>query len=151
MYFIMGYESASASIGIRIILSELVLQINEINFDLIKEMLNSGFVEDEDDYYNDSYINIIEECNKLGNYEVVKKYLIERFKELGAIDFGGVLFDRPFLLPIKVILENDRWGYERNCTNAISRPIDVDLSISTEKYKDIENFKIVFIPKQSGG
>ena len=144
-------ESAKASIGLKILLSNIVLQINESNFNLIKEMLNSGYVEDDNDYYNESYNRIIYDCNKLtGNYIDIKEYLINKFKENGSIDFGGILFDRPFLLPIKVLLENDRWGhdYDMYAKSSVSRPIDFDLSINIDKYKDIENCKIVFILSQ---
>ena len=37
-------ESAIASIGIRILLSDLLPQINETNFKLIKEMLKDGLL-----------------------------------------------------------------------------------------------------------
>ena len=146
-------ETAKASIGIRILLSDLVLQINETNFNLIKEMLNSGFIEDGDDYYNEAYDRIIycdeSRGDKLsGNYLDVKEYLINKFKDVGDSSYGGILFDQAFLLPLNVILENDRWGDDRFSTNAISRPIDFDLSVNIEKYKDIENIKIVFILSQ---
>ena len=146
-------ETAKASIGIRILLSDLVLQMNETNFNLIKEMLNNGFIEDGDDYYNEAYDRSIY-CNEsgndklTGNYLDVKEYLINRFKDIGDSSYGGLLFDQAFLLPLNVILENDRWGDDRFSTNSISRPIDFDLSVNIEKYKDIENTKIVFILSQ---
>jgi hypothetical protein len=43
---------------------------------------------------------------------------------------------------------NDRWGYARQGTNCVSRPIDFDLSLDIEKYKDIEKYRIVFLLKQ---
>ena len=46
-------ETATASIGIKILLSDLTLQINETNFTLIKELLHSGFIEDDNDYFNE--------------------------------------------------------------------------------------------------
>ena len=73
-------ETSTASIGIKILLSELVLQINEKNFNLIKEMLNNGFIEDQNQYFNEVYQIIIDcddlDCDNLtGNYLYVQKYL----------------------------------------------------------------------------
>jgi hypothetical protein len=59
--------------------------------------------------------------------------------------------DKYLLLPIKEILQTDRWGYDRSGTNGMSRPIDFDLSVPIEKYKEIEKIQIVFIIKQHSG
>jgi len=48
-------ETASASIGIKILLSDLLEQINETNFTLIKKMLYDGCIEDMNGYYNEAY------------------------------------------------------------------------------------------------
>jgi len=82
-------ESATASIGIKILLSDLILQINETNFNLIREMLNDGFIEDKNDYFNEIYQKIID-CNELDpnnltyNYLDVKEYLINKCKINGS-------------------------------------------------------------------
>ena len=52
---------------------------------------------------------------------------------------------------VKKILETDRWGYDRYGTNSNSRPIDFDLSVNIEKYKEIEKTELVFILCQSSG
>ena len=52
-------ETAIASLGISILLSDLVSQINETNFELIKKMLYDGCIEDCNDYYNEAYKNIL--------------------------------------------------------------------------------------------
>ena len=44
-------DLATAYIGIKISVSELVSQIDESNFDLIKNMLFDGFIEDSNDFY----------------------------------------------------------------------------------------------------
>jgi hypothetical protein len=129
-------ESVNAYLGIKILLSELIKQINETNFDLIKEMLEYGLVEDEDEYLNDSYQEII--------YENIKYNTI---KDLFNSDWD----DKYLLIRIKDILEGNRFGYEREGVNSISRPIDFDLLVDTEKYKDIKNFQIVFILMQASG
>jgi len=71
-------ESASTFIGISILLSDLMLQINETNFNLIKEMLRIGLVEDDNDYYNEEYQDIIDGDKLNGNYTDVKEYLEQR-------------------------------------------------------------------------
>ena len=52
-------ETASAALGIKILLSDLIPQINETNFNLIKKMLYDGFIEDSNDYYNEAYKNVL--------------------------------------------------------------------------------------------
>jgi hypothetical protein len=145
------FESASASIGISILLSELILQINETNFNVIKEMLAKGYIEDNNDYYNEEYQEIIH-CDKFqGNYTDVKEYLINEFKDNDSDAYNEFIYDKALLIPIKEILANSRLGYLRDGTNCISRPIDFDLSLDIEKYKDIKNIKIVFILRQDSG
>ena len=179
-------EIATASIGIKILLSNLILQINETNFNLIKGMLNDGFIEDENKYFNEVYEEIINNHKFTGNYIDVKEYLINQCKnndtytkskfsntliiddvfsyELCSLENNSLstcertdkfivennlnkrcLFDQVLLLPIKEILTNERWGFDRYGTNSISRPLDFDLSVNIDKYKEIEKFEIVFI------
>jgi hypothetical protein len=158
-------ETAFASIGIKILLSELVLQINERNFNLIKQMLYDGSIEDSNGYYNEAYQNIIGyDDNEIPEtYLECKNYLIDAFKNNGSFykskfsskiepDLSnGTLFEKQLLVPIKEILSTERWGYERYGVNSLSRPLDFDLSVDTDKYKDIENFSIIFIVKQHSG
>ena len=137
-------ETAAASVGIKISLSDLIVQLNETNFDLIKDMLHDGFIEDENNSLNDVYYAIIwcEPFN--GNLLQYKEYLLTTLKKNGCLD-------KYLLLPVKEILRTERWGYERSGTNSMSRPIDFDVSVPIEKYKDIEKIKTVFILKQHSG
>ncbi len=48
-------ETATVSIGIKILLSDLVKQINAENMELVKEMLLNGFIEDENGLFNESF------------------------------------------------------------------------------------------------
>ena len=137
-------ETAKTSIGIKILLSDLILQINETNFDLIKEILNKGFISDENEYYNDAYAEIIL-CNNLPkNCLEFKDFLEQEFKNRG-------LFEQELLLSIKNILRTDRWGYNREGRNGNYRPIDFDLSVDVEEYKEIKKYTIVFILEQYSG
>jgi len=156
-------ETATVSIGIKILLSDLILQINETNFDLIKEILFGGFIEDENDYFNEVYKNVID-CDDIsyGNYKDVKEYLINECKQNGTYIkskysnkveeslYHGCLFDQELLLPIKEILNTHRWGYERCGTNCNSTE-EFDLSVNIDKYKEIDKIKIVFILSQHAG
>jgi hypothetical protein len=139
-------ESASASIGIRILLSDLILQINETNFDLVKGMLYDGIIEDSNEYYNDEYQNILEMTYKEvhENHLNFKDFLTSLFTEK-----KGCLFKQYLLFPLKNILTTNRWGYERSGVNCASRPLDFDLSVDLEKYAEIKNFTTIFLLKQS--
>lgn len=156
-------ETATASIGIKILLSDLILQINEKNFDIIKEILNDGFISDKNEYYNDAYSEVIW-CTELPeNYLEFKEFLEQEFKKKGSYVHlrdsnkiepdlrNGCLFEKELLYPIKKILETDRWGYNRYGRNSSYRSLDFDLSIDIEKYKEIEKYTIVFILDQYSG
>ena len=47
-------------------------------------MLNDGFIEDENDYFNEVYAKIIDCDNITENYVEVKEYLINEFKNNGS-------------------------------------------------------------------
>jgi hypothetical protein len=152
-------ETSTTSIGIKILLSDLILQINEKNFDLIKEILRNGFISDENDIYNDVYSDIIW-CHRLPkNYLEFKEFLEQECKNKGLyfsnkIEFdltSGCLFEKELLLPIKKILKTERYGYHRYGRNGNYCPIDFDLSVDIEKYKEIEKYTIVFILEQYTG
>jgi len=160
-------ETASASIGIKILLSDLISQINETNFNLIKKMVYDGCIEDSNDYYNEAYKNIIgygENDNELPeDYLEFKNYLLNEFKNNGSYyksKFSskvepnlknGCLLEKELLVPIKHILETERWGYERYGTNSMSKSLDFDLSLDIKEYENIKKFAIVFIVKQHSG
>jgi hypothetical protein len=139
-------ESSKASIGIKILLSDLILQINETNFNIIQEILwdDYSLISDENENFNDIYLYIISSGKLPKDYLNFKNYLEYEFKK-------GGLFDKELLLPIKRILTTDRWGYDREGRNGNYCPIDFDLSIDIEKYKEIEKITIVFILEQNSG
>ena len=137
-------ESSKASIGIKILLSDLILQINETNFNIIQEILwdDYSLISDENENFNDIYSYIISSGKLPKDYLNFKNYLEYELK-------NGGLFDKELLLPIKRILTTDRWGYDREGRNGNYCPIDFDLSIDIEKYKEIEKITIVFILEQN--
>jgi hypothetical protein len=160
-------ETSTASIGIKILLADLISQINKTNFKLIKKMLYDGCIEDSNDYYNEAYKNIIgygENDNELPmKYNKFKEYVTEKFKNNGSYykskfsseitpDLShGCLFDQQLLVPIKEILSTDRWGYDRCGVNSASRPLDFDLSVDLQIYEEIKGFNIIFFVKQHSG
>ena len=152
-------DTSTASIGIKILLSDLILQMNETNIELIKKMLCKGCIEDSNGFFNETFKTIVgyeyEENELPEEYLQCKEYLINEFKNkyTGDVtsDLKRYLFDKELLVPIKDILSTDRWGYNRRGINSLSRPLDFDLSVSTEEYKGINNFNIVFFIRQDTG
>lgn len=149
-------ETATASIGLKILLSNLVSQLNENNMTLITQMLHRGFIEDENDYFNEVYGRIVGRDTLPENWLERKEWLTQKFTINGSYNGldrttptleNGCLFDKYLLVPLKTILSLDRWGYDRDGTNSISRPIDFDLSVNIEKckYNDIQGTEIVFL------
>ena len=109
-------------------------------------MLDNGFIEDENDYFNNMYSNIVNRNDLSKNY---KEQLTQYFKLNDSSVGSGCLFDKFLLVPVKQILKTDRWGYDRSGSNCVSRQIDFDLSVNIEKYKEIEKKEIVFILGQN--
>lgn len=75
-------ETTSASIGIKILLSDLILQINETNFMIIKDMLHKGYIEDANDYFYEMYSKIVSEMPK--DFLNFKEYLTSKLKNNGS-------------------------------------------------------------------
>jgi hypothetical protein len=160
-------DTVTASIGIKILLSDLILQMNETNIELIKKMGCEGCIEDSNGYFNEVFKKIVgyeyDENDLPKEYLQCKEYLITKFKNNGSYYEDrysgektyhvndGSLFEKELLVPIKEILSTERWGYNRRGINSLSRPFDFDLSATTEKYKEIKNFNIIFFVRQDTG
>lgn len=152
-------ECSTACVGVKIILSDLVSQINDTNVDLITTMLYDGCIEDENDYFNEVYSSIVYHDNM--PQDRIKEYLTDAFMHQGTyhksrssaaiptLDHGR-LWDRALLVPFHTILSCERWGYDRYGTNSISRPMDVDW-MRDHPYKDIEHVNVVFMLRQHSG
>ena len=82
-------ESVYASIGIKILLCDLLSQVNETNVEEINIMLQDGFIEDDNDYLNNTYLEMLEELTLES-----KDQMVEKFKD----------FNNELLVPIKKIL-----------------------------------------------
>ena len=115
-------ETASASIGIKILLSDLILQINETNFNRIKEMVYDGCIEDSNGYYNEVYQNIIQNNEFPEYYVECKDFFINEFKTNGSYykskstsivvpdSRDGSLFERYLLSFSKRYFRNGKMG-----------------------------------------
>lgn len=125
-------ESVNASIGIKILLTDLVSQINETNTTLIKTMLDDGCIEDDNNYSNQTYQTIVDTFDNLKT----RDYLLS--------EFTSKLKDEYLLVPLKGIISTERWGYNREGKNSRSRPIQ-NLSVNTDEYNIIKNWELVFI------
>ena len=153
-------ERSTASVGVKITLSDLVSQITETNFALIHTMLCDGWIEDENDYFNEVYSSIVYD-GMPHDHEGVKEYLTHAFTHQGTYHKSrgsaaiptldhGCLWDQSLLVPFHTVLSCERWGHDRYGTNSTSRPIDVDL-IHSNPYKDIEHIKIVLMLRLHSG
>ena len=129
-------ETACASLGIKILLSDLIVQMNEENTAFIRIMLEDGFIEDDNDYLNEAYQNVINEDN-FDKLHLMKEFTLSN------------LFDQALLVPIKDILSTTRWGYDRYGKHGLSRRIDFDLLVDVDT--KIDRYSVVFILKQHSG
>ena len=150
-------ESAAASIGIKILLSDLVSQINATTMNLIKKMLYDGCIEDSNDFYNQAFEQIIGDDGVEENAEGFKEYLTSKFTaRVGHVHDS--LLQRYLLVPMEELVSNERWGWTREGTNAMSSPFEDfaddlpnQIAAFKETYKEIKNFTFVFMIKQYAG
>ena len=158
-------ETATASLGVRILLSDLIQQLNGSNSEIIKHMLTAGYIEDSNGYFNEAFKNIV----GYGDYENempeddLKEYLTKAFLSNGSFfkykfspviepDLtSGTLYQHYLLVPVQEILSTERWGYERYGINSSSRPVDFDLDVNLVRYKEITGWTKVFLICQHSG
>ena len=133
-------ETVCASLGIKILLSDLIVQMNEENTAFIRTMLEDGFIEDDNDYLNEAYQNVINEDN-FDKLHLIKEFTLSN------------VFNQALLVPIKDILSTTRWGHDRYGTHGLSRLIDFDLlvDLSADFDAKIDKYSVVFILKQHSG
>lgn len=83
-------ETASASVGLKILLSYLLSQMNEPNGDVIKRMLHDGCIEDCTECFNEVYQRILESARgsavvrSPGNHLGCREYLMTKFITNGS-------------------------------------------------------------------
>jgi hypothetical protein len=150
-------ESAFASIGIKILLSDLVSQINATTMHLIKKMLYDGCIEDSNDDWNRAFEQIIGDNGVEENAVEFKEYLTRKFTARVGHNKDSLL-EQYLLVPLEELVSNDRWGWSREGTNAMSSPLEDfaddlpnQIAVFKETYKEIKNFTFVFMIKQYAG
>lgn len=158
-------ETARTSIGIKIVVKDLVDMINEENYETIRDKFFSedSLIDDENGCYNSSYTSIIRgeipgnnpdcetDVNEL-DCDEYKKYLEKSFKEYGDIDMfkdgseivnnykeddKDNLYHQTILIPQTTLLSTDRWGYNREGTNGKSVDVEsFDINLISEEIKE---------------
>lgn len=178
----MGFsESVSVYFGLKIVLKDLVNQIDETNYDKIKEMLQdcNCFINDENNQFNSMFENIRSELwiennpkRKTKKDKVILDYItyknkfneqiskrgtmipLRNGKEEEKFDYG-YLSDQIFLYPVTHLLHTERYGYDRSGINGTYCNLDFDIeSIKKsilDKYNWLKDIEVVMIIKQDSG
>jgi hypothetical protein len=128
-------ESATMFTGIKILLGNLFDQITEENEDLILEMMEEGFIEDENETFNEDFRGSLEYFNIDENPREYFSDLLEKY----------------LLVPVpsRPIIDMCRWGRGREGINAVSADFTTIETPNLEKYKGLKDFKTVFILQQN--
>jgi len=120
-------------------------------------MLYDGCIEDSNDFYNQAFEQIIGDNGVEENAEEFKEYLTRKFTERVGHNKDSLL-ERYLLVPLEELVSNDRWGWSREGTNAMSSPLEDfaddlpnQIAVFKETYKEIKNFTFVFMIKQYAG
>jgi len=139
-------ESAKAAIAARFSIKDLIEAIyaakDETKEELI-DILNSVYIEDENNFYYDYFLEIIDEEENFDE-------LVRRMKEtggdsyvkklpIGEVSGDSSLYAQSALYQIANLVGCDRWGYNRYGENCNSTALDLDF-ISSEKERSIKFF-----------
>jgi len=152
-------DTATVTVGIKIQLSTLIEQINDDNLVSIQNMLENGFIDDENGEMNtglrDLVYGIKKSCNAQGKDAAHYKNILKEDFDIGSRS-NGPLWNEHILIPEDRLLHTTRWGYQREGYNGTSRNMDFDMrSIEArinDKYKNIiTGYTVALILLQSGG
>ena len=156
------------SIGIRILVADLVAQIDESTHRLILEMLApTSCIEDDNDCFNETFGEVADEleenCPK--HWRDFAARLREMLASRGDVLYFkdgsrprrtleyGCLLDKHLLVPVAQICSTDRGGYSRYGLNATSAPLgklDVPsvLADIERKYAGLTGYEVVYMVTQ---
>lgn len=129
-------ESATVTTGIKILLGVLLDQITEENKDLVLEMLEEGFIEDENEMLNEDFMGSLEHFDIDDN---PSEY------------FLGFLQNYLLVPVLSPVIDTCRWGWGREGINAVSTEFKQIEAPNLEKYNGLKDFKTVFILQQNSG
>jgi hypothetical protein len=120
-------------------------------------MLYDGCIEDSNDDWNRAFEQIIGDDGVEENETAFKEYLTSKFTARVGHNKDSLL-EQYLLVPLEELVSNDRWGWSREGTNAMSSPFEDfaddlpnQIAAFKEKYKEINNFTFVFMIKQYAG
>jgi len=133
-------ESSILHIGIDIMFIDLINSINKDNFEEIRDNFLNGYslIKDPNEYYNDSYLGIIEGCDpETDEYTDLEKLNHEDYKSFMTDMHLKHLEDEVLLVPHKKIVDSTRWGYNREGTNGDA--VDLDLSLLNKLTNEIND------------
>jgi hypothetical protein len=137
----MGYSNTStAFLGMKIDASLLLSALSPDNWLMVLEMFRRGYLEDENDEYNCSLENAMDEEDYNSSIEAAK------------LTISKVLSKSPtpmnLLVPHVSILEHDRGGHDRCGSNAISASFDMETQKS-EIDRNMRNWLVYLLTRSS--
>jgi len=162
----MGWcDAAECSVGLRIQLRKLVEQISEKNVEMIRQLINEGFIDDSNGFKNEVFREVVERMD-WKNCDEAKDYLLEtlgmrgdKFKSKFSHEVredlsGGTLLDHFLLCHVTRLIETGRWGYYRHGTNGTFAKLPNIAKARKEvraDYKGLKGFSVVLVLRQNSG
>ena len=154
-------ECATSSVGIKILVSDLLAQLETATLPQIQQCFMDGFIEDENGFFNEAYKEIVNEDVDLPlDAATCKEYLTQQFRQRGSyikskLHVGrlsdvskGCLMDKYLLVPLQTLLRTERWGYNREGINGRACPLDLDTLLTHVVWPDLRHTQRVFIVRQ---
>ncbi len=150
------YESSTVSIGFKIAIKELVKQLNEDNFYVVKKLFEEGFIPDSNGTVNQYFKSIIDDEDIPDDCKEYKSHLKKHFKKIVPNDKDDEkvsINDMYLLVPVHKIMETTRWGKNRKGTNGTFCEIDFDIENLKEQIKNeyehmFSKYNVVFMLNQ---
>lgn len=115
-------ESATASIGYRVSLRDLIESIHdeescEYTYDIL--INEDVFIEDDNNDDNHTFLNMTESLKRQDSWELAKQEWIERFNNL---------LNHDLLIPVIKLADTSRWGYNREGIHGTATPVQNNFS-----------------------
>ncbi len=158
----MGFSvNSTVSLGVKVKLIDFIDQIQELNVDQMKKVMENGFIEDENDVYSGILMKMIQKHER-ENWEVMKEnlkrdvmsYDVYIDKKVGKKIKREMkrLGELMYLIPEVEMMNMTQWGSEER-VNGKSRSLDIDFNKLKEeigmKYAFLPNVEVVMMICQS--